>query len=370
MSKLWGGRCEHRGVCTRSVSIRRPAHTMRSLHRACGGNHTHVPISLDCRFTGKVDPIMERFNLSLDIDKVMWAADIDGSVAYSKALEKAKVISATEGSSIRSGLEKVRAEWAAGTFEPKEGDEDIHTANERRLTELVGAVGGKVHTGRSRNDQVVTDLRLHLRGLCARLLGMVHSLVLVAAKRARAEAHILMPGYTHLQSAQPIRWGHWMLAHASSWRRDGERLAQFAERINELPLGSGALAGNPFGIDRETLAADLGFARPMANSIDGVTDRDFVIELSMWASLLMVSTHPKHPKHTKHTRQPLPDTRKASPPHPKAFASHTSPAHSPTHGGRTHRSLQAFPCSLACHTRALRGTALHARPRPPKACSF
>ena len=231
---------------------------------------------------------MERFNLSLDVDKVMWEADLDGSVAYSRALEKAKVITPAEGQSIRSGLEKVRAEWAAGTFEPKEGDEDIHTANERRLTELVGSVGGKVHTGRSRNDQVVTDLRLHLRGLCARLLELVHSLVLVAAKRARAEADILMPGYTHLQSAQPIRWSHWILAHASSWRRDGERLAQIAERLNEMPLGSGALAGNPFGIDREALAADLGFARPIANSIDGVTDRDFVIELTMWVSLLMV----------------------------------------------------------------------------------
>jgi argininosuccinate lyase len=240
------------------------------------------------RFTGKTDPVMERFNLSLDVDKVMWEVDLDGSVAYSKALEKAKVITAKEGSDIRAGLEKVRAEWAAGQFEVKDGDEDIHTANERRLTEIIGPVGGKVHTGRSRNDQVVTDLRLYLRGMCAKLGALLSSLVDVAAKRARAEAHILMPGYTHLQSAQPIRWSHWMLAHASSWRRDGERLAQIAERMNECPLGSGALAGNPFGIDRESLAADLGFRQPTANSIDGVTDRDFVIELSFWASLLMV----------------------------------------------------------------------------------
>lgn len=239
------------------------------------------------RFTGKTDPVMERFNLSLNVDKVMWEADLDGSVAYSKALEKAKVLTPAEGKAIRDGLEKVRAEWAAGTFEEKDGDEDIHTANERRLTELIGPTGGKVHTGRSRNDQVVTDLRLHLRGLCQRLLGLVHSLVDVAAKRARAEAHILMPGYTHLQSAQPIRWSHWILCHASSWRRDGERLAQIMERINESPLGSGALAGHPFGIDREALAKDLGFSRPMSNSIDGVTDRDFVIELTMWVSLLM-----------------------------------------------------------------------------------
>ena len=230
---------------------------------------------------------MERFNLSLDVDRVMWAADIDGSVAYSKALEAAKVISEEEGATIRSGLAKVKAEWAADAFEVKAGDEDIHTANERRLTELVGAVGGKVHTGRSRNDQVVTDLRLHLRGVCVRLGELVRSLVSTAAVRARSEADILMPGYTHLQSAQPVRWGHWMLAHATSWRRDGERLVQVAERMNELPLGSGALAGNPFGINREALAADLGFARPTANSIDGVTDRDFVVELTFWCSLLM-----------------------------------------------------------------------------------
>ena len=240
------------------------------------------------RFTGKVDPIMEQFNLSLDVDRVMWAADVDGSVCYSRALEKAKVISAEEGASIRSGLATVKSEWAAGTFVEKPGDEDIHTANERRLTELVGAVGGKVHTGRSRNYQVVTDLRLHLRDKCARLGELLSSLVAVAAKRAAAEAHILMPGYTHLQSAQPIRWAHWMLAHASSWKRDGERLKQIAERMNECPLGSGALAGNPFNIDRESLAADLGFDRPTANSIDGVTDRDFVIELCFWSSLLMV----------------------------------------------------------------------------------
>ena len=116
------------------------------------------------RFTGKNDPVMEQFNLSLDVDRVMWAADIDGSVAYSTALEKVGVLTAEEGEKIRTGLGTVRAEWASGTFEVKSGDEDIHTANERRLTELIGPTGGKVHTGRSRNDQVVTDLRIHLRG--------------------------------------------------------------------------------------------------------------------------------------------------------------------------------------------------------------
>ena len=240
------------------------------------------------RFTGKTDPVMERFNNSLTVDRVMWSADLDGSVAYSQANEKAGVLTAEEGSLIREGLEKVRAEWAAGTFEVKDGDEDIHTANERRLTELIGPVGGKLHTGRSRNDQVVTDVRLHLRGLCAELHGMLQGLVRVAAQRASAEADIIMPGYTHLQSAQPVRWGHWLLAHAWSWKRDAARLQQASARMNECPLGSGALSGNPFGIDREALSASLGFERPTQNSLDAVTDRDFVVELSFWASLMQV----------------------------------------------------------------------------------
>jgi len=218
----------------------------------------------------------------------MWKADIEGSIAYSSALEAAGVISASERETICEGLTKVLAEWEAGTFEVKDGDEDIHTANERRLTELVGPVGGKVHTGRSRNDQVVTDLRLHLRGECKRLQGLLQTLILTAAKRAHAEADLLMPGYTHLQSAQPIRWSHWMLAHACSWKRDAERLAQISERLNECPLGSGALAGNPFGINREALSDSLGFNCPTSNSIDAVTDRDFVIELTFFTSLLMV----------------------------------------------------------------------------------
>jgi len=240
------------------------------------------------RFTGKTDPIMEQFNDSLGVDRVMWSADIEGSKAYSQALENAKVISAEEGSSIRDGLDQVRSEWADSKFEVKAGDEDIHTANERRLTEIIGSAGGKVHTGRSRNDQVVTDLRLHLRDLCAKLGSLLSQLVLVAARRAEHEADILMPGYTHLQSAQPIRWSHWLLSHAWAWKRDGERLVQAVERMNLCPLGAGALAGNPFGVDRVALALSLGFNGPTANSVDSVSDRDFVVEISSWASLAMV----------------------------------------------------------------------------------
>jgi argininosuccinate lyase len=278
------------------------------------------------RFTGKTDPVMERFNNSLDVDKVMWDADIVGSIEYSRSLEEAGVLTSAEGGSIRDGLALVREEWAKGIFVIKEGDEDIHTANERRLTEIIGAAGGKVraalrsssrvrsapvqlrraerrrarrgfrvragrppqvHTGRSRNDQVVTDLRLHLRSVCAELAAEIKALVAVAAKRAEHEIDILMPGYTHMQSAQPVRWAHWMLAHAQMWRRDHSRLVQAAERMNECPLGSGALAGHPFGLERTGLATRLGFDRPTANSMDAVSDRDFVVELSGWASLLM-----------------------------------------------------------------------------------
>ena len=141
------------------------------------------------RFTGASDPVMEQFNLSLDVDRVMWAADIEGSVAYSAALEKVGVLTAEEGAKIREGLAKVRSEWENGTFEPKSGDEDIHTANERRLTELIGPTGGKVHTGRSRNDQVVTDLRIHLRGGTER----AHSFARACQPRSDAEFKLCSP---------------------------------------------------------------------------------------------------------------------------------------------------------------------------------
>ena len=166
----------------------------------------------------------------------MWAQDIRGSIAYAKAIGKVGILTDEEVLQLIGGLEKVMEEWASGTFAEKPGDEDIHTANERRLTELIGAPGGKVHTGRSRNDQVVTDLRLHLRGVCASLGELLKTLVRTAAVRARAEVDILMPGYTHLQSAQPIRWGHWMLSHAWAWKRDGDRLAQIVARKTAPPV--------------------------------------------------------------------------------------------------------------------------------------
>ncbi|KAI8930140.1 argininosuccinate lyase [Entophlyctis helioformis] len=240
------------------------------------------------RFTGKTDPLMDAFNASLRFDRRLWRADIRGSQAYARALAAQGLLSPAECGSLVAGLDSVAAEWAAGTFAPLPSDEDIHTANERRLAELVGPVAGKLHTGRSRNDQVATDMRLWLRREATALLAHLHSLIRVAVARAAAEVDVLMPGYTHLQRAQPIRWSHFLLSHAWACHADAVRLAQLIPRINTLPLGSGALAGNPFGVDRTALAADLGFGSVMPNSLYGVSDRDFVAEFLFWASLAMV----------------------------------------------------------------------------------
>ena len=220
------------------------------------------------RFSGETDPKMEEFNDSIGFDQRLWAVDISGSQAYARALGRAGMISAGEVDEIVTGLDAVHAEWAAGSFALKSGDEDIHTANERRLTELIGRVAGKLHTGRSRNDQVATDVRLWLRAEIAGLRRHLHTLIEIVVGRAAGELEILRPGYTHLQPAQPIRWSHWLLSHAWAWQRDAERLDELSARVNVMPLGSGALAGNPFAIDRETLARDLDFHAISANSLD------------------------------------------------------------------------------------------------------
>lgn len=240
------------------------------------------------RFSGKTDPLMEQFNASLRFDQRLWKADIVGSQAYAMALARVGIVTKEEAAAIIEGLSLVAEEWEAGGFVVVEGDEDIHTANERRLTELIGPVAGKLHTGRSRNDQIATDVRLWLRDQVATLDDFLRELIATAASRAAAEIDVLMPGYTHLQPAQPVRWSHWLLSHAWAWRRDADRLSELAERVDVMPLGSGALAGNPFGIDRATLAVDLGFAAISANSMDAVSDRDFVAEFLFWAALMMM----------------------------------------------------------------------------------
>ena len=240
------------------------------------------------RFTGETDPIMTRFNASLPFDWRLWEADIRGSVAWARAICDAGLLAETERDQIVAALLALQAEITADPIAAFTGaaDEDIHSYIERRLIERAGPVGGKLHTGRSRNDQVATDVRLWLREQARGLDEALVALIRAAADRAEAEIDVLMPGYTHLQPAQPIRWSHWLLSHAWAWQRDRARLAGLLERVNVLPLGAGALAGCPFPVDRSALARDLGFAEVSPNSIDAVSDRDFIAELLFWAALL------------------------------------------------------------------------------------
>ncbi|EPQ58220.1 argininosuccinate lyase [Gloeophyllum trabeum ATCC 11539] len=240
------------------------------------------------RFTGKTDPLMHAFNESLSYDKRMHAADIKGSIAYAKSLTLIGILTKDEEAKIVEGLKKVGQEWENGTFEVKPDDEDIHTANERRLSELIGPLGGKLHTGRSRNDQVATDMRIWLLDQVQDITQSLKAFIRVMVERADKEKDYLLPGYTHLQRGQPIRWSHLLLSHAFSFHADYQRLQQLIPHISVLPLGSGALAGNPFAVDREFLAKELGFQFLAENSLYGVGDRDFIAEFMMWASLTMV----------------------------------------------------------------------------------
>ncbi|PIA17574.1 argininosuccinate lyase [Coemansia reversa NRRL 1564] len=240
------------------------------------------------RFSGGTDPLMEAFNESIHFDRRLHAADIQGSQAYAKALKRQGILTAAEQKTLEKGLSAVLREWQEGTFELRPGDEDIHTANERRLSELVGSVAGKLHTGRSRNDQVATDMRLWLRDEVTALIGYLRTLVGALVQRAESDVDVLMPGYTHLQRAQPIRWSHLLLSYAFWFQQDAVRFEQFLPRVAQLPLGSGALAGNPFQVDREWLAKELGFASVAPNSLYGTSDRDFVAELLFHSSLTMV----------------------------------------------------------------------------------
>lgn len=240
------------------------------------------------RFNGSTDPVFEAFNASIGFDKQLWQADIKGSQAYARALAKSGTITVEESNSIINGLDQVASEWANGTFQLIGSDEDIHTANERRLSELVGAsIGGKLHTGRSRNDQVATDIRLYLVQQSAEVQQLLLALIESVCERGEREIDVLMPGFTHLQPAQPVRWSHFLLSYAAAWQRDADRLHDLTKRVAVSPLGSGALAGNPFGIDRVALAHDMGFASITPNSMDAVCDRDFIAEFLFFASLTM-----------------------------------------------------------------------------------
>jgi argininosuccinate lyase len=230
---------------------------------------------------------MAAFNDSYPFDCRLATYDITGSIAWAGALATAGLLTHAEHTTLVAGLETIRNEFATNCFVAQPGDEDIHTAVERRLHELVGTVALKLHTGRSRNDQVATDIRLFCHDAVHRLDTRLRQMQLALVNQAEQHTDTLMPGYTHLQRAQPITFGHWCLAYGEMFARDRQRLADVLPRIATLPLGSGALAGNSFGIDREALRQALPpFATLTTNSLDAISDRDFLAELLFSCSLI------------------------------------------------------------------------------------
>ena len=241
------------------------------------------------RFNKSTDKLVQIFNSSLSFDKRLYQEDITASCSWTKGLKKAGVLTNSETETILSGLEKVRIEFVEDKFRFDETDEDIHTAVERRLTEIIGPVAGKLHTGRSRNDQVATDTRLWTIHACSNLVEHIVNLQSELIKSATDNLNTPMPGYTHLQPAQPITWGLWSLSHFWPLQRDVQRLIQVQERTSSLPLGSAALAGTSFAIDRVELAAELEFNSISENSLDAVSDRDFAAEFLF--STAMIGIH-------------------------------------------------------------------------------
>jgi len=231
---------------------------------------------------------VEAFTASIDIDVRLYRHDIAGSIAHAKMLAKQRIIPARDGRKIVRGLEAIRREIDGGKFKFSQADEDIHMNVERRLTELVGAAGARLHTARSRNDQVALDMRLYLRDEVTFIIESLRTLQGTLAKSARKHLAVIMPGYTHLQRAQPVLLAHHLLAYYDMFGRDRERFADCLERVNVLPLGSGAIAGTTFPIDRAYVAKLLGFPRISKNSIDAVSDRDFLLEFLAAAAILFV----------------------------------------------------------------------------------
>jgi argininosuccinate lyase len=237
------------------------------------------------RFKGELDPGFAEFNKSFRFDRRLFEADVVASIAYCQALEGVGVLSAAEGSQIRSALDTV---LKAGVADENSPAEDVHSFVEARLVELTGDVGRRLHTGRSRNDQVATDFRLWLRDSIDQLDEVIRDVQTSLLDFAEANRAVVIPGYTHLQRAQPVLLAHWSLAYFEMLARDRQRLSEARSRVNILPLGSAALAGTSFGIDREALARTLGFQEVSRNSLDAVSDRDFCVEFLGACSLVMV----------------------------------------------------------------------------------
>ena len=240
------------------------------------------------RFSGKMSEIVERFNASIDFDRRLYREDIAGSIAHAHMLAAQGIIPAEDSVAIERGLLEIRAEIEAGTFAFRLDREDIHLNIEAALTERIGDAGRRLHTGRSRNDQVATDTRLFTRAACDEVITGLRDLRSVLIDVAEREATTVIPGYTHLQRAQPILLAHHLLAYEAMLTRDTQRFAQTRARVNVLPLGAGALAGVTYPIDRAAVARELGFDAISENSLDAVSDRDFVVDFHSASALTMV----------------------------------------------------------------------------------
>ena len=239
------------------------------------------------RFNEPTDAFVERFTASVAFDRRLYAEDIAGSLAHAKMLHNCNILDEEELSQIQTGLQEIRAEIESGRFEWSEALEDVHMNIEARLTEKIGVSGKKLHTGRSRNDQVATDIRLYLRARIDDITAEINRLQKGLIDLAEREAHTIMPGFTHLQTAQPVTFGHHLLAWAEMLERDFSRLGDCRKRLNQSPLGAAALAGTTYPIDRHYTATLLAFEKPTENSLDSVSDRDFAIEFCAAASIIM-----------------------------------------------------------------------------------
>lgn len=240
------------------------------------------------RFTEQTSSEVDRFNASISFDYKLWSYDIQGSIAHVRMLASQKIISPKEASQIEKGLRAIAKEIDEGEFEWRLDQEDVHLNIEAALIQKIGPVGGKLHSARSRNDQVALDLRLYAQEHLQKLQQQIAKFQQILLQKAKTHLAAILPGYTHLQRAQPILLSHHLLAYFEMLERDQERLDDLRKRVETLPLGSGALAGTPLPIDRKKVAQELGFARISANSLDAVSDRDFVVELLSSCSLVMV----------------------------------------------------------------------------------
>src|SRR5437763_3509199 len=240
------------------------------------------------RFTERPDAIMEEINVSIGVDHHLYAQDIAASKAHAAMLAAQGIITSNDAKNIKAGLDTIMSEIGSGSFEFKRALEDIHMNVESRLGELIGPAAGRLHTARSRNDQVATDFRLYVRDTIDAIDEGLAALQRALVERAIEHAATVMPGFTHLQTAQPVTFGHHLLAYVEMTARDRGRFADARRRLNESPLGAAALAGTSFPIDREATARALGFERPMANSLDAVSDRDFVLETLSAAAIAAV----------------------------------------------------------------------------------